>query len=589
MNHFSRKAIFFGFLLFLLPAVEANAGGNSRITGMIKNVSGSPLCDVVIRIVRDVNQGKALAIARTDSRGFFKALNLSPGTYYLQISHQGYQPVKTTTFVLDSGRTASLNVVLQDIIGLISNNDDPRNWDLKTVMRSTSDRRLIFRNVPGGHITDIEAGQASFYRSGAMKIESGSVLDSANYLAHPQASQTGVSSNFAITEPLSQHSRMILSGQVDFGGGAFWRLRNTYNYRPTEDHDYRISAGYGQMNVNYPGYASISSQILSQETGVRDSGVRTIAVGLEGNTNFLDFLSVQYGIDYSRLYYRGSKGLFYPSVQIVVHPAEGWSVQTSFTSRRVSDTNSVALPDGEILNLAEPAMITMVDGRVSMSQIRHSEVAAKRELSEDTAVEFAVYQDRILGPGLPVMITTVTPSARHSQIVEMNDEFSAQRGARVTLKQRITDTLRASVDYVYGDALSISGIDSPVSSESMEARLGSYLQQRNLHSITGCIDTMIPYTKTNILATARWYPGNPVTPVDWFSDRMDIGTKSTNFEVRQLIPVPDFLSTTGRWEVMVNLRNVLNQGKEVLATNDGEIIVNRNPRSLRFGLSLSFR
>jgi hypothetical protein len=185
MKRFSRKAIFFGFLLFLFPAVAANAGGDGRITGMIKNVSGSPLRDAVIRIIREVNQGQALAIARTDSQGFFKSINLAPGTYYLKISSQGYQPVTTTKFVLDEGRTTSLDIVLQDFIGFISNDDDPRNWDLKTVMRSTSDRRLIFRNAPGGIVPDAEDSASSFYRSGAMKIASGTALDSANYLARP--------------------------------------------------------------------------------------------------------------------------------------------------------------------------------------------------------------------------------------------------------------------------------------------------------------------------------------------------------------------------------------------------------------------
>lgn len=60
MKRFSRKALFFGLLLFLLPAVEANAGGNGRIAGMIKNVSGSPLRDAVIKIVQEVNQGQGV-------------------------------------------------------------------------------------------------------------------------------------------------------------------------------------------------------------------------------------------------------------------------------------------------------------------------------------------------------------------------------------------------------------------------------------------------------------------------------------------------------------------------------------------------
>jgi hypothetical protein len=585
MRHFSRPFILFGLLLLSLPSVTVYAGGSGRITGMIKSVSGSPLRDAIIRIVREVNEGNSLSIARTDGKGFFKSFSLTPGTYYLQISHQGYQPVTTTKFVLDPGRTTSLDIVLQEFIGFISNDDDPRNWDLKSVLRSTSDRRFIFRDLSGSMDTD--DGTASFSRSGAMNIAS--ALAGGNYLARPQASQSGISSNFAIAEPLSQHSRMILSGQLDFGRGTFWRIRDTYNYRPNKDQDYKLSVGYGQMNVNYPGAASISSQMLSEQSGLRESGMRTLAFGVEGNTNFLDLLSVKYGFDYSHLHYGNSRSFFFPSVQILLQPAEGWSIQTSFASRRMSDTNSVELPDGEILNLSEPTLITMVGNHVSMSQIRHSEISAKKEITQNTALELAVYQDRIQGPGLPVMVTTITPTENKSQVVEMNESHSGQRGVRITVRRRLADTLRTSVDYVYGDALNISGIDGVISSDQLDGKLAGYLNQRNQHSITGRVNATIPYIKTSVLATMRWYPGNPLTPVDWFSDRMDIGTKSINFELRQAFPLPEFMATTGRWEVLVDLRNVLNQGREVLPTKDGEIVLNRNPRSLRFGLSLSFR
>jgi len=589
MRYFSRTFLWFGLLLFSLPAVAANAGGNGRITGMIKSISGSPLSDAIVRIVREVQKGEVLSIAKTDSRGFFKSVSLTPGTYYLQISHQGYQPVTTTKFILDPGRTTSLDIVLQEFFGLISKDDDPRNWDLKTVMRSTSDRRLIFRNQPGGSLTDDEESESPFSPSGAMKIASNTSLDGQNYMASPEASQTGVSSNFAIAEPLSPKSRMILSGQLDFGSEAFWRVRDTYNYRPDKDHDYRVSVGYGQMNENYPGSNSFSSQMLSDESGVRESGVQTLAVGLEGNTKFVDFLAVKYGFDYSRLHYGDSKSFFYPSVQILVCPAEGWKLQTSFTSRRLSDTNTVELPDGDVLDLSEPTLITMVGDQVSMSQITHSEIAVQRSLPENTSLELAVYQDRTQGPGLPVMVTAITPMERKSQIVEMNGDRSGQQGLRITVKRKILESLSGSVDYVYGDALNVTGVDGSLSSDQLDSKLASYLQQRNQHSITGRINATIPRTKTNVIATMRWYSGNPLTPVDWFSDRMDIGTKSTNLEIRKAVPIPDFIPATGRWEIFFDLRNILNQGREVLPTTDGEIVLNRNPRSLRFGISLSFR
>jgi hypothetical protein len=139
---------------------------------------------------------------------------------------------------------------------------------------------------------------------------------------------------------------------------------------------------------------------------LHESGVQTLAFGLEGNTKLLDVLAIKYGFDYSRLFYGDSRSFIYPSVQIFITPSKEWSFHTSFTSRRVSDTNTVLLPDGEVLNLSEPTLITMVGNRVSMSEIRHSEIGAQRTIAPGTAVELAVYQDRTKGPGLPIMVTT---------------------------------------------------------------------------------------------------------------------------------------------------------------------------------------
>jgi hypothetical protein len=421
-----------------------------------------------------------------------------------------------------------------------------------------------------------------------MSIASGNSIRGESFIAQPQASPNGVSSTFAYTEPLSKRTRMIFTGQLDFGYGAFWRVRDTFNYRPDKDHDYRISVGYGRMNGRYPGYNSLSSNMISEEVGIPQSSVRTLAVGVEGRTKFFDLLAINYGFDYSRLYSGTTKGLFFPSVQIILTPIEGWRFQTSFTSRRIRDDNSVVLPDGEVLNLSEPTLITMVGDRVSMSHVKHSEVAAQKDIASRTTVEIAVFQDRTQGPGLPLMVTTFSQSEEQSHVIEMNEDLLNQRGMRLTIRQKIWDSLNGTLAYVYGDAIDIADIEIPLLSEDLGDTLTGCLLQRAQHSITGRVDAVLPLTRTHVLATVRWYPGNPLTPVDWFSDRMDIGTKSTNFEIRQAIPLPEFFSTAGQWEVMVNMRNVLNQGREHLSAKDGEIVLNRNPRSLRFGVNLSF-
>jgi hypothetical protein len=578
--------IIFVFINCVSSATAGIEKSNGRIDGKIISTSGSPLRDAIITIQKEVEEGEAITIAKSDSRGLFRSTDLAPGVYFLQIIHKGYQPAKTKKFIIYPGLTISLDIVLHEFMGLLSRDEDPRNWDLNSVMRSTSDRRMIFRNTTDKlQINEIPI-TTSFQRSGAMRIASG-IVDGNNYLIPNQTSPTGVTSNFALSEPVSRHSRMIISGQVDYGYGTFWRLRNTYNYQPDRDHDYRISVGYGRMNVNPPG-SNLYNNVMSQDKEMDETGVQTLAVGFEGKSNFLDLVSVKYGFDYSRLHHGGAQKYFLPSIQIVINPADGFSIKSSLSTRHLSDMNSIILPDGEILDLSEPTLITMFGNKIKMSQVTHSEISVYKNITDDTTIEFAVYQDRTQGPGLPIMITAITPTERKTQIVEINNDQSKQRGLRVALKRKINDNLNGSVSYVFGNTVNVTGISDQVAFESLGMNLEEHLQLKHQHAITGSIDARLPITRTKLMATLRWYPGNQLTPIDWFSDRMDIGAKSANFEIRQMIPLPQFLGSSGPWEVLIDLRNILNQGKEVLAMNDGEIILNRNPRSLRFGLSLSF-
>lgn len=587
MKYFSRIVIFCCVFL-LLPALAANAKSNGRLAGSIKSLSGSPLQNAVIKILREVQDGETVLVTRSDRRGLFESARLIPGTYFLEVSRQGYQPITATKFTIDPGQTTSLDIILRDLIDYIDRDEDPRNWDLKSVLRSTSDRRLIFREFP-----DLPAVLAEneplFSRGGAMNIASSNSPGGTAYLLHPQTSQTGVTTNFAFAEPVGPHSRMILSGQMDFGSGTFWRFRNTFNYRPDSSHDYRVSVGYGRLSVSHSETGTVASPILPDELEPRESGVRTLALGLEGSARLLDVLAIKYGFDYSRLTYGSSRGFVNPSFQVLITPAEGWNLRTSFASRRTNEDETVFLPDGEMLDLSESTLITLVGNQVSMSQIRHTEIAAEKEFGEKTSVEVAVYQDRIKGPGLPIMVTTITPLRQKSRVVQMDEDNASQRGTRLTVKRQIGDNLSGSVAYVYGESAGISGFSESLSSDTISSGLVEFLRQQYQHSITGSLRATFPLTGTTLLAVMRWYPDNPLTPVDWFSDRMDIGTKSANFEVRQTVPVPDIMGTDGQWDFWVDLRNILNQGRETLSASDGDVVFNRNPRSVRFGLSLSFR
>jgi hypothetical protein len=593
MRYLSRTAILSCVVLFTLQLANAASKPNGQIKGTVISLSGSPLTDAVIRIFQDVREGELISIARSDNRGFFKSLHLEPGTYHLQISRQGYRPVSTARFAVDAGRNVSMDIILQELFDHLSNDQELRNWGIKSVMRSTSDRRLIFRKFSAGDagiddgIGYADLSTSPFNRGAAMSIASNTALRE-GYLAGSQSNQSGISSNFAFTEPVSPHGRMIFSGQMDFGNSSFWRVRDTYNYRQDKDHDYRVSLGFGQMNVNYPNSSSIPAQLTPQDPDFQQSGLEMFTFGAEGRSKVLNFLTINYGLEYSRLHYLTDRALFHPSFQILLTPSDKWSIRTSVSSRRVSDTNTIMLSDGETLNLSEPAVINLIDNRISMSQVRHSEIAAQRKILEDTSVELAAYQDQTLGSGIPLMLTTNTPSEKESNVIEIDQVYPVQRGMRLTVNHKFTDYLDSSVDYIYGGATSISTDGERLTGSQLVENLPKYMHKGYQHSITGRINTTIPIAKTKVLASMRWNPDSSLTPLDSFSDRMDIGTKSINFQIRQNIPLPEFFGPGGKWEVLVELRNMLNQGREILSVSDGEIVLNRYPRSVRCGINIIF-
>ena len=584
-NKLSRMVLLIGLIAGTAGVAQAR-DNNGRVAGNVSDFLGGPVQDALVRVVQFVDGAENfISMMRSDEHGFFMTPVLPGGVYSLRVSHYDYLPAATTRFVVDASRSVSLEIALQKFAEGFTRDDDSRNQGFQQVLRGVSDRRLIFRvasSMPGA------AGNVPnpFTKGGVMSIASGS-SQSENYFLRPYASQSGISSNFAFTEPLNPTSRIVMSGQVDSGASSFWRLRNTYSYRPDKNRDYSVSVGFGRVSGNHAVSESIpySTNFFSMP-----DGLETVSLGTEGETRLFDVLAIRYGVDYSRLHYDADRSFISPSLRILLTPGDGWSLEAFITSRPQNEAGSITLPNGETLNLAEPTLITIADNKVSMSQARHSEAVVRKNITPETSVEFALYQDYINGSGIPLFITTVTPEERRSSVIEMKDERLNQSGLRFMAKHRIFECLTGSIAYIYGESKEITQDARQATIVSLEKNPENYMRQGYRHSVAGRVDTFIPTTKTSVITMLRWNSGHPLTTLDRFFDDMDIGTKSANIEVRQIMPLPAFLYVPGgRWEVMLELRNALNQGSRKLTAADGEIIFDRNPRLIRFGLNYSFQ
>jgi len=583
----------------LAPRQLATAAPGGRITGKVMAPDGSGLLGAIITIFKQDQSGGTISFTRSDRTGAFTLSSLVPGAYYLQVSREGYQPLTRSDVKILSGKTANLDVVLEELLDLIVADPDPRNWDIRTLMRGTSDRRLVFRylQASGDRSTgskvvfpEIPNGTRSFTRSGTVNLTSSAGLSSENYSVFPSIGHNGFGSNFAYVEPVSDKARMILSGQLNSGYDSLWRVRNTYNYRPESGRDVNISVGYGRLSLNAPTMGSVGrpAQFFSQDPSLRESGAETVSFGFETRSKLADPIEVEYGFDYSRVHYGSTKSVVSPLFRLILTPAETWTVKAGISSRRISDNNMVLLPDGDWVNLMEPTYLAQIDGELHLSQFKHTEIAVGKSLAEDTSLELAVYEDQMEGPGTPFLVTARGRSSGDSRFAQLREDQAAQRGLRIVMNRKFLDFLSGSIAYVYGSAASLERGDATLASDILARRLLEYVERSYYHALTSQVDANFPRTRTRISTLVRWYPGYTLNPIDPFSDRKDTLTKGVSFFVRQGIPLPEFMGIVGRWEALVDVRNLLDQGKSRIPTQDGELTLTRNPRSVRFGLNLNF-
>jgi len=573
--------------LVLSPSV-LYAKGAGAIKGKIASRDGRELFGAVITIFRKDLDGGTISFTRSNRRGFFNLENISPGSYLIQISRDGYRPYIRPNVTVSPGKTISLQVVLQDFLDLVSA-DDPRNWDLSTVLRSTSSRRLIFRHMDGQSPAGFVEEGGSFARSGTVNVASSAGLSSNYYSVLPSSHHNGIVSNFAFVEPVGTNGRMIFAGQLNSGYDTLWRVKNTFNYRTEPGREFSLALGYGRLNLNGINIGDMvrPAEFFTQDPELRESGIQTLSMGVSARNEFLDIMTLEYGFDISRIHYGMTKSVVSPHVRFVITPANGWQIRSSLNSRKISDNNSVYLPDGELVNLAEPTYLAKINGKVYVTEFKHSELALGKELG-DTTLEVAIYQDSVNGPGAPFLMTVDNGKDRQAQVAQLREEQAAQHGMRVVMNRNFLEYLEGSIAYTYGTASKVCGSHGSVSGDLLAANLLSYIHRSYYHTVMTRLSAEIPRTQTNFTTILRWYPGNPLTPIDFFYDRIDSPTKGVNFAIRQAIPLPEFMSKPGRWEALVDVRNLFDQGRSMIPTSDGQLVLNRNPRSLRFGLNLNF-
>lgn len=599
MKRFLQTLLVVGFCFPWCHATPVASFG--RVAGRVSNEVGSPLAGATVLISSTFDFAESLLSAVTNKDGDFQLANLEPGQYALRVTQKGYQSHVKAPVDVRPGSTTKLVLILQNLLSLGDPND-PANWDFKTVLRSSQERRLIFRDfdtaTPGENKSQLNPHPAEaslfgavdrtsqqFTRAAAVEIYATGPFDSENYYVYPNRAGGGLKTNFGYSVPIGKDSRYLLAGQINSGYDSVWKLKNQLDLHLNDFQVWTFSATYSRLGFPAPSLSTLlNPNTLSRDTDyVSDRGsLQTLTFGVESYYKLLQPVTLIYGLDVAILKGPSITSFALPQLQVLVEPSQNMSIRALVAGKRSSESNSVKLPTGEAVSLSDPFRFSRIDGSFTYDRTLHYEVGVARRLPSRTTLELGTYADRQAGSPVPLLAVLRTTSGSKTSPFSLTRSQSNADGLRILVNKRFWDFLSSSVAYVYGSGATITGISILGQGDALQ---GVDVTKEFFHSLTTQVDADLARTQTHVSTMFRWVPGSPITTLDSFSDMNNLANGSLRVTVRQVIPVPDFWGTSGRWEALFDMRNIFEADDNNFQLPKGNLTVLRNPRFVRLGIA----
>ena len=587
----SRRVLaFIGVLVFLLsPLVAAPSQGH--LNGLITDESGQPIVDILVALLQEQALQALPILTRTDDRGEIQFHNIEAGNYKMLVKSSKYRGPGEVVRI-SAGRTSVITLVLQQFLQLSASRE--RNLSVKTLLR-LADRRLIFRGLPQ------VGGQDPFKRSkppfenAVFQMYSNAGLDG-DYFVFPGDSNRGMTSNFAVVESLGVAGKYILSGQFNSGQDSLWRLKSFLEFPVSNFQSVQLSVGYARMSFDQPSLGLLNNPaLLSDAHGfTRALGTtKILTVGLSDRISLGDTFSLLWGLEMNRVEMGQPQTFLNPNVEVSYTPTKQTTVRFVLASKRQSQGNSLALPNGDIVALNDAVYFSRIADNFMVGTSRYYLGSVNQKLDENTEIELASFNNQLSGHMSPFL--AVSPGKSEVEVMHLDNDQVDSRGYRVTLRRQLGQHLTASVSYIRGNATGIHHQTAEVLPD--QSMLHTLFGRHNYQTISTDIEAYIPFSQTRFKALVKFAPrGHPIPTLDTFSDDFDTGNRGVNLFIRQLLPVPagflnfvglDFL-TAYKIEGLLDIRNLTNEDLAKIRTATGDLVLVRNPRTLRGGIAFLF-
>ena len=549
------------------------------LSGVVRDSSGTPQLGATVEVLSELPGVFAARHFLTNTEGVFRGENLAPGVYTVRVTLAGFLPVLERHVKIASNLTTVVRIELESMFASIEQlrrppvNGAAEAEDWKWVLRSSSGLRPILQ----WHEEETDT-------TSAVVLDTVSARPLARIEVTGGARRPGSISNvtgapgteFAYDQRIDNSNHIVFAGQVSYDGDA--------------------PAG-GLAAVWLPTGSLVNgpqSTIALREARIGPDGpvFRGVRLDQSGSLPFGDRHLLRVGGEYDLVGLRSAAWSLKPRLSWETKISPNWYVDLVYASLPTgasTNNNPVAeLTGSEATNVLSSAM-SQLDafpallwraGKPVLENGMHEELAVERKLGPHSLVQVAGFHDENSHVALFVKGYDL-PAAEYfqdfySKGFAYDGGSSVSWGARVALRERVTDDVELTTIYAWSGALVPNGIAGEA--------LRDMLRTSALHSAAAKITARVPKAGTRFTTGYKWVSGPAVSRVDPFGEGIYDVSPYLFVGIRQ--PLPRF--ALGRWEANAECDNLLAQGFVPMSTRDGQIMLVPAYRSFRGGLSLQF-
>ena len=541
-----------------LPAWAAERP--AALSGYVRDAAGVPQMGAVVEIA---SSAARTFTAFTDGAGFYSAVGLLPGRYYVTVIAPSFLPSLREKIGLQPGTSVHLNITLNTLLNVMqvapqrgTTGDDDWKWTLRSVANRPVLR--IFDDPAAGpeqQTHDLKATLSLLAGSAAGGYGSGS----------------DASTSFSVERSIFATDRVGFSGSVGFGDDLPSAvLRGVYSHR--------LPDGSG------PTMAVTVRRFAPSDPSLHDAALQALALTTGDDLSVGDILELRFGSQLQTIQFLGHVTALQPYGSLDFHPSPNtvleYAYTTSLPNQRTEDTLDTSADMAE----ASPR-VSINNFATKLERAHHQELSVSRRVGKNS-VQLAAFHDHVanttlIGTGeVSAAGGFVLPDAYSGTFSYSGNTLDAN-GLRVVLGHKFCADLTATLDYAYGGVLDLAKPDVELQDAA------KWISTERRHALAAKLSGVLPASHTRWIASYRWVNGSALTPVDMFNASPGQSDPFLNLFIRQPIPTLGFLPA--HMEALVDLRNLLAQGYVPVIGQDGQTVyLVQSARAIRGGVTITF-